>query len=97
MFRSKIDTEGKCPNSDHVVNDPVPDFKVKIMVEVDNDDIVEFTIWKRIFQGLVISLDDTCEDVMEKIETKCLNKKVDVHFNSSGGSNNVVVLCIKEW
>ena len=96
MFRSKIDSEGKCPHEDHVVNDPVPDFKVKIMVET-NDDIVEFTIWKRIFQGLVLSLDDTNEDVMEKIETECLNRKVDVHFNSSRGSKNVVVLCIKEW
>ena len=69
---------------------------VLIMVET-NDDIVEFTIWKRIFQGLVLSLDDTNEDVMEKIETECLNRKVDVHFNSSRGSKNVVVLCIKEW
>ena len=63
----------------------------------DTEDILEINIFKRHIPQLDMTAEDNSDTITTKLEEMCAKQVATVHYNSSGDSNNAVVLIIEKW
>ena len=63
----------------------------------DTEDILEINIFKRHIPQLDMTAENNSDTITTKLEEMCANKVATVHYNSSGNSNNAVILIIEKW